>query len=96
MGDKKMTELRIIEIAIKPPFKYFVQKVGCFGGGSIPEELCFNSLTKAKESCENLWLKNKILTSIYRVYYIFTSWIFLRVHAKSIHCRGHRERYRMA
>lgn len=35
-----MTELRIIEMAIKPPFKYFIQKDGCFGGGPLPEELC--------------------------------------------------------
>lgn len=69
-----MTELRIIEMAIKPPFKYFVQKNGCLGGGSIPEKLCFKSLSKAKETCEKLWLENKILTSIYRVYYIDGDW----------------------
>ena len=55
-----MTELRIIEMAIKPPFKYFVQKDGHFGGGPLPDELCFNSLSKAKETCESLWLENKI------------------------------------
>lgn len=69
-----MTELRIIEMAIKPPFKYFVQKEGHFGGGAIPDELCFNSLSKAKEACEDLLLKNKILTSIFRVYYIDGDW----------------------
>jgi hypothetical protein len=74
MGDRKLTELRIIEMAIKPPFKYFVQKDGHFGGGSIPDELCFNSLSKAKETCEKLWLENKILTSIFRVYYIDGDW----------------------
>lgn len=69
-----MTELRMIEMAIKPPFKYFVQKDRCFGGNSIPDELCFNSLSKAKETCEKLWLENKILTSIFRVYYIDGDW----------------------
>lgn len=69
-----MTELRIIEMAIKPPFKYFVQKDGHFGGGPLPDELCFNSLSKAKETCESLWLENKILTSIFRVYYIDGDW----------------------
>lgn len=69
-----MTENRIIEMAIKPPFKYFVQKDRCFGGGPLPEELCFNSLSKAKETCEKLWLENKILTSIFRVYYIDGDW----------------------
>lgn len=69
-----MTELRIIEMAMKPPFKYFVQKDGHFGGGPLPDELCFNSLSKAKATCEELWLEDKILTSIYRVYYIDGDW----------------------
>lgn len=67
-----MTEGRIIEMAIKPPFKYFINEMGHFG--SVPESFCFTSLSKAKAECEQLLLENKKLCSIYRVYFKEGKW----------------------
>jgi hypothetical protein len=67
-----MTFQRIIEMTIKPPFKYFIVKEGYFG--AVCNELCFNSLSKAKETAEKLFLETKMLFTIYSVKYINDDW----------------------
>ena len=67
-----MTFQRIIEMTLKPPFKYFIVKEGYFG--AVIDELCFNSLSKAKETAEKLFLETKELYTIYSVKYINNDW----------------------
>lgn len=67
-----MTFQRIIEMTIKPPFKYFIVKEGYFG--AVIDELCFNSLSKAKETAEKLFLETKMLFTIYSVKYVNNDW----------------------
>lgn len=62
---------RIIEMTIKPPFKYFLIKQGYCG--NVPKEMCFNSLSNAKITAEKLFLETKIPISIYKVYYVSES-----------------------
>ena len=65
---------RIIEMTLKPPFKYFIVKEGYFG--AVIDELCFNSLSKAKETAEKLFLETKMLFTIYSVKYVNDDWRF--------------------
>lgn len=67
-----MTFQRIIEMTLKPPFKYFIVKEGYFG--AVCDELCFNSLSKAKETAEKLFLETKELYTIYSIKYINDDW----------------------
>ena len=64
---------RIIEMAIKPPFKYYVVKDRCFGS-AVADKFCFNSLSKAKECAELLFLESKEFYSIYGVKYAGDDW----------------------
>ena len=67
-----MTFQRIVEMTLKPPFKYFIVKEGYFG--AVCDELCFNSLSKAKETAEKLFLETNELYTIYSVKYINDDW----------------------
>ena len=68
-----MTFQRIIEIAIKPPFKYYVVRDGYFGN-AVADRFCYNSLSKAKECAEVLFLETRQLYSIYGVKYAGDDW----------------------
>lgn len=68
-----MTFQRILEMAIKPPFKYFVVKDGYFGN-AVADRFCYNSLSKAKECVEVLFLETRQLYSIYGVKYAGDDW----------------------
>ena len=46
-----MTFQRIVEMAIKPPFKYYVVRDGYFGN-AVADRFCYNSISKAKECAE--------------------------------------------
>lgn len=63
-----MTELRIIEMVIKPPFKFFVLPVGQVCPAS--KEFCCNSLSKAKEIGEQFYLDTGKRMAIYNVHYV--------------------------
>ena len=68
-----MTFQRIVEMAIKPPFKYYVVRDGYFGN-PVADKFCFNSLSKAKECAEVLFLETRQLYSIYSVKYAGDDW----------------------
>ena len=68
-----MTFQRIIEMAIKPPFKYYVVRDGYFGN-AVADRFCYNSLSKAKECAEVLFLETRQLYSIYGVKYAGDDW----------------------
>lgn len=68
-----MTFQRILEMAIKPPFKYYVVRNGCYGY-AVADEFCFKSLTKAKECAEKLFLETQELHSIFSVKYNGDDW----------------------
>ena len=68
-----MTFQRIVEMAIKPPFKYYVVRDGYFGN-AVADKFCFNSLSKAKECAEQLFLETKKLYSIYGIKYGGDNW----------------------
>ena len=68
-----MTFQRILEMAIEPPFKYYVAKDGSFGN-AVADKFCFNSLPKAKECAEVLFLETRQLYSIYGVKYAGDDW----------------------
>ena len=72
-GGMKMTFQRIIEMAIKPPFKYYVVRDGYFGN-AVADRFCYNSLSKAKECAEVLFLETRQLYSIYGVKYAGDNW----------------------
>ena len=60
-------------MAIKPPFKYYVVRDGYFGN-AVDDKFCFNSLQKAKECAEVLFLETRQLYSIYGVKYEGDDW----------------------
>ena len=62
---------RIIEMTIKPPFKYFIMPIGHF---TIKRDWYCNSLKEAKVKSENLFLNTNIRCSIYNVYYKDGDW----------------------
>ena len=68
-----MTFQRIVEMAIKPPFKYYVVRDGYFGN-AVADRFCYNSLSKAKECAEVLFLETRQLYSIYGVKYAGDNW----------------------
>lgn len=68
-----MTFQRIVEMAIKPPFKYYVVRDGYFGN-AVADRFCYNSLSKAKECAEVLFLETRQLYSIYGVKYAGDDW----------------------
>lgn len=68
-----MTFQRIIEMTIKPPFKYYVVRDGYFGN-AVADRFCYNSLSKAKECAEVLFLETRQLYSIYGVKYAGDDW----------------------
>lgn len=68
-----MTFQRIVEMAIKPPFKYYVVRDGYFGS-AVADKFCYNSLSKAKECVEVLFLETRQLYSIYGVKYAGDDW----------------------
>lgn len=68
-----MTFQRILEMAIEPSFKYYVIRNGHFGN-AIADEFTFNSLPKAKECAEDLFLKTQEFCSIYGVKYNGDDW----------------------
>ena len=68
-----MTFQRIVEMAIKPPFKYYVVRDDYFGN-AVADRFCYNSLSKAKECAEVLYLETRELYSIYGVKYAGDDW----------------------
>lgn len=68
-----MTFQRIVEMAIKPPFKYYIVRDGYFGN-AVADRFCYNSLSKAKECVEVLFLETRQLYSIYGVKYEGDDW----------------------
>lgn len=67
-----MTDIRVMEMAIKPPFKFFVLPIGQVCPAS--KEFCCNSLSKAKEIGEQFYLDTGKRTAIYNVHYIDGNW----------------------